>query len=192
MKRFIVWLAPIVVLLVIIPVLLLNDQVLIAKISGVVVVLLTTFAIRYWLFRSKSQRVYGERVKLTINERYFLKEQMPSYNKVSASERKQFEERVGRLLGEMSFDNYDHTEAGREDCLAFAAAAVVVKKDFSSVDWKNKIVVFWDQDGVDAKMQGDKKVFFMNPQVLIGSLRSASIAENTIALPAEYSALLAE
>lgn len=52
MKRFLPWLLPIAILLIGVPALLMLKVVAFAKIAGVIMVVLTTVAIRFWLYNA--------------------------------------------------------------------------------------------------------------------------------------------
>lgn len=190
MKRFLVWLLPIIVLLAGIPLLLIYKVTTIAKISGVIIVLLTTLAIRYWMFRSKNKRVYGERVKLTVNERYFLNEAMPYYKRMSGSEKKAFEERTGIILAVCSFDNFDHSDADKDDCLAAAGVIALLNKVIEQAEWKDCIIVFRENAASESALQENSEVIFLDPEVIRNALRNYSPGISGQFLSADYVGLL--
>jgi len=185
MKRFLPWLVPIVCLLVAIPVLLIAEAATAAKIGGVVVVVLTTVAIRFWLFNANRQRISNGRVKLTINERYFLNESFPYYKGMSKAGKKSLEERTGLLLAELSFDRYDHKEVSKEDCLAFGIVLSLLVQDNPYTSCQAKIVVFWEKETSELGMQGDQKLLFINKTTLYGALKAFSGNNMESLIPAE-------
>ena len=190
MKRFIVWLFPIVILLAGIPLLLIYNVSSLAKIFGIVVVVLTTLAIRYWMFRSKNQKVYGDRIKLTVNEHFFLKEHIPFYTRMGIQTRKTFEECVCQLLSDVSFDNFDHTEAAKDACLSFASVVALINSQSNISLWKETVVVFWDKEGIESSLQGLNEVIFLNEGVLLTCLKEFRSPESQLVLPSEYQHLL--
>jgi hypothetical protein len=166
MKRFLPWLLPIVVLLIAIPLLLMGNVTSVAKIAGIAMVILTTVAVRFWVYAANKHRTRGAHVKLTINEHYFLNEQFPYYRTMNGGTRKALEERVGNLLAEISFDRFDHRTVGKEECLAFA---VVLGMVVSGLPYKNctgKIVVFREEGEPEMVFQAEKPVLFIGEALL--------------------------
>lgn len=172
MKRFLPWLIPIIALLVAIPVLLVQEATTLAKIAGVVVVVLTTVAIRVWLYNANKQRRSDARVRLTVNDRYFLYEAFPYYKRMAGVEKILLEERAGLLLAEISFDHYDHKEVSKEDCLAFSMVLSLVTQDEAYSSCLDKIVVFWQEDRTGLGDQDNQKVLFINTRLLYAALKS--------------------
>jgi hypothetical protein len=189
-KRFAIWLVPIVLLLVAIPLLLLNGSSAAAKISGIVVVVLTTLAIRYWMFRSGVQRRHAARVKLTANEQFFLRESLPYYNSMPAPEKRIFTERVGLLLAALDFDRFDHTDAGREESLAFAAMVVLASRDFDLSVWEGRIIVFREGGETGISRQSDRILIFISPAIAVSFLGNYNRNTGSTGLPAQLQAVL--
>jgi hypothetical protein len=161
MKKFLPWLVPIVALLIAIPVLLMVNVTVVAKIAGVVMVVLTTVAVRFWLYAANKYRTRGGKVKFTINERYFLNESFPIYKDMSSREKNVLEERAGILLAEISFDRFDRKDAGKEECLAFAMVLAMLVSDLPYKDCTEKIVVFREEGESEIQFQEGKPVLFI-------------------------------
>lgn len=170
MKRFIPWLLPILVLLIGVPVLLMVKVVAFAKVAGIIMVVLTTVAIRFWLHNANKLRTKGAKVKFTINERYFLNEHFPLYKSLSAKERNALEEKAGLLLAEISFDRFDRKDAGKDECLAFAILLALVTGELPYKSALGKIVVFKEDAAAEIQFQDKQPVLFVSESELINRL----------------------
>ena len=166
MKRFIPWLLPILILLIGVPVLLMVEVVAFAKIAGIIMVVLTTVAIRFWLHNANKLRMKGAMVKFTINERHFLNEHFPLYKSLSAKDRNILEEKAGLLLAEISFDRFDRKDAGKDECLAFAMLLAVFIKGQPYKSAIRKIVVFKEDTLAEIAFQGEQPVLFVSESEL--------------------------
>ncbi|MBI3239801.1 MAG: hypothetical protein HYZ43_13320 [Flavobacteriia bacterium] len=162
MKRFLPWLLPIAILLIGVPALLMLKVVAFAKIAGVIMVVLTTVAIRFWLYNANKLRTKGAKVKFTINERYFLNEHFPLYKSLSAKDRNALEERAGLLLAEISFDRFDRKDAGKDECLALAMLLSVHVYTLPYKSAEGKIVVFKEDATAEIGFQSEKPVLFVS------------------------------
>jgi len=170
MKRFLPLLIPIVCLLVAIPFLLLLKVVVLAKIMGVIMIILTTVAIRFWLHRANKLRTRGERVKFTINERYFLNEHFPLYKRLSSQDRNKLEERVGLMLSEISFDRFDGKDVRKEECIAFSCLLGLAVLGLPYQSSSNKIVVFKEGNDPEIHFQSKHPVLFIDEQQVMDVL----------------------
>lgn len=170
MKRFLPWLLPITILLIGVPALLMLKVVAFAKIAGVVMVVLTTVAIRFWLHSANKLRTKGAKVKFTVNERYFLNEYFPLYKSLSAKDRNALEEKAGLLLAEIAFDRFDRKDVGKDECLAFSMllAATVYVLPYKSM--LGKIVVFKEDSTPEIVFQGEQPVLFVSESALKNKL----------------------
>jgi hypothetical protein len=170
MKRFLPWLLPITILLIGVPALLMLKVVAFAKIAGVVMVVLTTVAIRFWLHSANKLRTKGAKVKFTVNERYFLNEYFPLYKSLPAKDRNALEEKAGLLLAEIAFDRFDRKDVGKDECLAFSMllAATVYERPYKSM--LGKIVVFKEDSTPEIVFQGEQPVLFVSESDLKNKL----------------------
>lgn len=190
MKRFLPWLVPIVVLLAAIPVLLIGNMAVGAKIAGVVMVVLTTVAVRFWLYNAGKLRTRSGKVKFTVNERYFLNEAFPLYNRLPAGEKSDLEERAGMLLAEIAFDRFDGKDVGKEECLAFAVVLAVVVSGQSYRSCQKKIVVFREDAAPELNFQGESPVLFISETRLKQLLGTIHSSDSVGRLPAETREIL--
>lgn len=174
MKRFLPFLTPIIIFLVLIPILLLVELSQFAKILGLVMVLLTTFALRYWLFRANKLGKDHPKIKLNTNDRYFLNSVLPIYKSMDSGARKIFEERLGRILAEVEFDNKEGKMVSRDEGLAFGSllACLTLKEEYKRLS--GKIVVFTNEEGVQLIFQGQNPVLFANLEEIVAELKGLS------------------
>jgi len=98
MNRFYGWLLLFFVLLITIPLLLVIGWIVPAKILGVLTVLMLSFSVRIWLYRTKKQYDPKERVRLNLNDRFWMKREFQFYNQLSSKDRVAFEDRLGIFL----------------------------------------------------------------------------------------------
>ena len=178
MKRFLPFLAPIITLLVFIPILLLVELNQFAKILGVVMVLITTFALRYWLYRANRLGQDTPKVKLNVNDKFFLESSLPIYKGMNSSAKKIFEERLGRVLAEVDFDRKDRKQVSRDEGLAFAALLTCATFNETYKSWKGKVVVFKETEGIETLLQGEKPVYFISFEEILKELKSISDLNN--------------
>lgn len=178
MKRFLPFLAPIITLLVFIPILLLVELNQFAKILGVVMVLITTFALRYWLYRANRLGQEVPKVKLNVNDKFFLESSLPIYKGMESSTKKIFDERLGRVLAETDFDRKDHKQVSRDEGLAFAALLTCITFGETYKSLKGKVVVFKEEEGTELLFQGEKPVFFICFEEILNELKSISNLDN--------------
>lgn len=161
MKRFLSLLIPIVALLIAVPILLYLNQSTLAKIAGVITVLLTTISLRFWLYRANTSKSLLPVVKFTINERFFLNEHYPYYTRISKPEKKRLEERAGLLLSEISFDKFNHEPVTKEECLQFVIVIASLIDGMPFQHLTNKVVVFWEEESMKIESHGNKEVLFI-------------------------------
>ncbi|MDH4474825.1 MAG: hypothetical protein QE487_19625 [Fluviicola sp.] len=166
MKRFLPWLVPITILLIGVPALLMLKVVAFAKIAGVIMVVLTTVAIRFWLHSANKLRTKGVKVKFTVNERYFLNEYFPLYKSLPPKDRNTLEEKAGLLLAEIAFDRFDRKDAGKDECLALAMLLAVVVYSLPYKNALGKIVVFKEDSAPEIAFQGQQPVLFVSEKAL--------------------------
>lgn len=190
MKRFLPWLVPIVVLLAAIPVLLMGNVATGAKIAGVVMVVLTTVAVRFWLYNANKLRTRGGKVKLTVNERYFLDAEFPLYKRLSGSEKSELEERAGILLAEIAFDRFDGKDVGKEECLAFAFVLALVVSGQPYRNCQKKIVVFREGMPAELTFQEESPVLFVSETDLKQLLNTVHSLEAVARFPQETREIL--
>jgi hypothetical protein len=119
--RFPLWLTVIFFTLFSIPLLVLYEYLTLAKIAGVITVVLTTIAIRYWLIVARQKTGVIEKVPLTKNDLFDLKRLFPYFNHLSNSEITVYMDKIGLVLSRNRFldDKGEHLSKSTSIQLAF-------------------------------------------------------------------------
>ena len=119
--RFPLWLTVIFFTLFSIPLLVLYEYLTLAKIAGVITVVLTTIAIRYWLIVARQKTGVIEKDPLTKNDLFDLKRLFPYFNHLSNSEITVYMEKIGLVLSRNRFldDKGEHLSKSTSIQLAF-------------------------------------------------------------------------
>ncbi len=166
MRKFIVWLIPIVTCLIAIPILLYFEQVTFAKLLGGGVIIATTIALRVWLVQASRLKQKSDSILFSINERFFLNEYFPVYKQANSRLKKEIEMRAGSILSECSFDNFNQSPVQKEDCLAFAGVLAAAVLHLDHVNGTGKIVVFEENETPRLGEQLGKPILFINSSYL--------------------------
>ena len=101
MNKFVGWILLFFLLLIAIPLLLVLGWVVPAKILGVLTVLALSFSVRYWLYRTKKEFDPKERIRINLNDRFWMKKEFIFYNEMSQANKKIFEDRIGIILSKV-------------------------------------------------------------------------------------------
>lgn len=101
--RFSFWLPLFAILLILIPIFIVSGLIGLAKVSGILVLVLLILAMRKWfsIARSKNKRV--ERVQLNANDLFVLQQMIPSYKNWPVSDQRILIDQIGLFLAEVNF-----------------------------------------------------------------------------------------
>lgn len=171
MRKFIPWIILFFVLVCAVPVLLNYQQVVPAKVVGVILILLTTIALRIWLRRALKKKLSQDAVKFNVNHRYYLSEISPVYKGLQGAEKKVLEKRMGKLLSDLQFDDTTREELHVDDLLAYALIQIlaVYKEPYKSL--KGKMVVFDQTNNSGGLVISQEKYVLVNPVLLENTLK---------------------
>jgi hypothetical protein len=103
--RFPIWLTVIFFTLFSIPVLVYFDLLTLAKIFGVVTVVLTSIALRFWMSVAKLKTESVSRVPITKNDIFDLKRIFPYFNQLSSNEQIELQDKIALTLARFRFIN---------------------------------------------------------------------------------------
>ena len=103
--RFPIWLTVIFFTLFSIPVLVYFDLLTLAKISGVLTVVLTPIALRFWMSVAKYKTESVSRVPITKNDIFDLKRIFPYFNQLSSNEQIELQDKIALTLARFRFIN---------------------------------------------------------------------------------------
>ena len=101
MKKFLISILLFFILLISIPVLIVTGLNLAAKIVGVVLVLTLSISVRYWMYRTKREFNPKERIRININDQFWMRNELSFYADLSPRDKKVFENRMGMVLSKV-------------------------------------------------------------------------------------------
>lgn len=125
MKRFFPWVVLFLVLLTGIPFLLKMEGAALAKGLGVLVVVAIVSALWYWRIQTRKISPRNQRIKLNVNDKYWLQENIPFYATLGKNSKQVFEDRVGIFLADVRITEIGKDVAEKETCLYVASSAVI-------------------------------------------------------------------
>lgn len=123
--RFAAWLIVLSILLVAIPILLKSDYKLTAKIFGVAVIMTISFALWYWRLQTIRRIKKRARIRLNLNDRFWLNSHIRFYKGLTRSDKLVFEDRVGLFLAEIRITEIGKDIPVKSTCLYVASSAVI-------------------------------------------------------------------
>jgi hypothetical protein len=151
--RFPLWLTVIFFTLFSIPVLIVYNNYSLAKIAGVISVVLTTIAIRYWLRVARQKTGVMDKVPLTKNDLFDLKRLFSHFNQLSNSEITVYRDKIGLVLSRNRFldDKGEHLSKLNSIHLAFFIVLIDLKNPISInncliIDSSSLILKSFNQD----------------------------------------------
>ena len=98
---------------------------LIAKLVGVITVVVLSLALRIWMYRTKKEYNPIERVRINLNDRFWLSKHIPFYNHLSNTDKIIFEDRVSIFLSKIPIIFYSTKKVtSKEDAMLVASSAI--------------------------------------------------------------------
>ena len=125
MKRFLPWVLLFLILLAAIPLFLKTEGTAFAKLLGILVVVAIVSALWYWRIQTRKISPRNQRVKLNVNDKYWLEDQIPFYSSLNKTDKQIFEDRIGIFLADVLITEVDKDVAEKDTCLYVAASAVI-------------------------------------------------------------------
>jgi Mlc titration factor MtfA (ptsG expression regulator) len=123
--NFTYWIITFIALLSSIPILTMIEQQNLAKVVGISTVVLTTFAIRRWLYFANKSKGKPNKINLNINDRYWLIENIEFYKFLSKTDKKVFEDRISLFVTDIIITEIGKEVPSRDVCLYVASSAVI-------------------------------------------------------------------
>lgn len=102
-----------------IPALIVLNQIVLAKVLGVLLVVSVSIALRFWLIRANRQRAFQSSVGISANDRWVLST-FKDYNSSSGSEKKSLEKRLGFILAQWIVHDWDRIASSKDDLITLA------------------------------------------------------------------------
>jgi Mlc titration factor MtfA (ptsG expression regulator) len=123
--RFAAWLSIFFLLLITIPALLGSELKSIAKIFGIVVVVLLSFALWFWRTQTIRRVKRKSRVPLNLNDLHWLNEHIPFYKLLSKEDKVIFEDRLALFLAETIISEIGKEVPEKSTCFYVGSSAVI-------------------------------------------------------------------
>lgn len=178
MRQYIKWIIIFAVLLICVPILIIAEYVLLAKLIGIILVLLVTIAIRLWVGRANKMIKATTVIKLNADNRFIIDKYYPSYKSMPNKARLEFESEIIYLLQHVLFDDAQNEVINSDDCLIFC---LLLKYNNLSPDvFKFPLqVVFDGSKSIEIEKTADKLKLIISSQVLIEAITQQLNAENS-------------
>jgi len=125
MKKFLPWIALFLILLAGIPLLIQGSGAAAAKILGVFVVVAIVAALWFWRIQTRKLSPRNQRVKININDKYWLQENIPFYASLAKGDKQIFEDRVGIFLADVTITEIGSEVPEKDTCFYVASSAVI-------------------------------------------------------------------
>lgn len=109
--RFIIWLPLFAALLIAIPIFIWFGYIFLAKVTGVVVLVLLIYAMRIWFRKARLQNQRLERVHLNANDLFTIQQIIPSWKSWPNEDRQILVNQLGLLLAEVEFSGAPNPKA---------------------------------------------------------------------------------
>lgn len=123
--RFTSWLVVIFLVILAIPILIQIERTFVAKIIGLLLIVLSSVALFYWVRKVSGSKVIKNRVALNANDRFWLNENIPFYRSLSKKEKTIFEDRVTLFLAEIIITDVTEEVPDKAECFFVAASAII-------------------------------------------------------------------
>lgn len=177
MRHYIKWIIIFAVLLISVPILIIAEYVLLAKLIGIILVLLVTIAIRLWVGRANKMTKATTVIKLNADNRFIIDKYYPSYKSMPNKARLEFESEIIYLLQHVLFDDAQNEVINSDDCLIFC---LLLKYNNLSPDvFKFPLqVVFDGSKSIETEKTADKLKLIVSSQVLIEAITQQLNSEN--------------
>lgn len=146
LKRFIGWITLFVVMLSLIPMLILLNYIVLAKFIGVVLIVSVTLALMYWRMQTKKRNTKAMRVAITINEKFWLLNNVSFYKALNKEDKAAFLDRVALFLSEVNVAILGNNNPDKTDLLPLAVNAVQSTWSYGWIDFSNfgKVLMYSD------------------------------------------------
>lgn len=109
--RFNIWLPLFAALLIAIPIFIWFGYIFLAKVTGVVVLVLLIYAMRIWFRKARLQNQRLERVHLNANDLFTIQQIIPSWKSWPNEDRQILVNQLGLLLAEVEFSGAPNPKA---------------------------------------------------------------------------------
>lgn len=177
MKQYIKWIIIFALLLISMPVLIIAGHVFLAKLLGIVLVVLVSVAIRFWVGRANKMTKATTVIKLNTDNRFVIDKYYPAYKSMSNKERLEFESEIIYLLQQVLFDDNQKDAINSDDCLIFC---ILLKySNIPSNSFKQPLqVVFDTTKSIEFQKTAGLSKLIVSPQILKEAISQQINIEN--------------
>lgn len=162
--RFPVWLTVIFFTLFSIPILIVYNNILIAKIVGVITVVLTSIAIRYWMRIARLKSGTSSRVLLTNNDLFDMKRKYSFLKEMTNTDFIALRDRVGVVLSRCKFIDELGNHYSKEESIHLS---LYIGIDNHLEMILNNDVIFMNSETKLIKQENNCVVFFYPIRILM-------------------------
>lgn len=141
--RFKLWLAVFFLLLCAVVLFAFFNQLVLAKVSGVLLVVLLSVVLRWWLHISKLKATYNAPINLNTNDWYDLQQVFPFLKNLESFKKDLVSAQIGLLLANVIFLDEPNKLMSRKNSLLLSLY-IVVKNWDSEIELKDVIIMFDD------------------------------------------------
>lgn len=162
--RFPVWLTVIFFTLFSIPIFIVYNNILLAKISGVITVVLTSIAIRYWMRIARLKSGTSSRVLLTSNDLFDMKRKYSFLKEMTNTDFIALRDRVGVILSRCKFIDELGNHYSKEESINLSLY-IGINNDLEMI--LNNDVIFMNSETQLIKQENDCVVIYYPLRTLI-------------------------
>lgn len=178
MRHYIKWIIIFALLLLSVPVLIIAGYVFLAKLLGIVLVVLVSVAIRFWVGRANKMTKAASVIKLNADNRFVIDKYYPAYKSMSNKERLEFESEIIYILQQVLFDDNQKEAINSDDCLIFCL--LLKYSNMPSNSFKQPLqVVFDTTKSIEYQKTAGLSKLIVSPQILIEAITQQLIQENS-------------
>jgi hypothetical protein len=161
-----------------VPVLIIAGHVFLAKLLGIVLVVLVSVAIRFWVGRANKMTKAASVIKLNADNRFVIDKYYPAYKSMSSKERLEFESEIIYLLQQVLFDDIQKEAINSDDCLIFCL--LLKYNNIPSNSFKQPLqVVFDTTKSIEFQKTAGLSKLIVSPQILIEAITQQLNQENS-------------
>jgi hypothetical protein len=177
MRHYIKWIIIFALLLISVPVLIIAGYVFLAKLLGIVLVVLVSIAIRFWVGRANKMIKATTVIKLNADNRFVIDKYYPAYKSMSNKERLEVESEIVFLLQHFLFDDNQKEVINSDDCLIFCL--LLKYNNIPANSFKQPMqVVFDSTKSIEFQKTAGLTKLIVSPQILIEAITQQLNQEN--------------
>jgi hypothetical protein len=182
--RFPFWLTVIFLLLILIPFAILMNNIIIAKLSGVLCLLVVIIAMRFWFRAAKMNSDVKDRVILNNNDWFDLERIYPSIYKWNKKELSILKDRIGLMMANSEIRNNQNELCSRKEAIEIAFQICVYYWEENTIPLNNTCIYIGEDSTLYIRNIENNEVIvhvslgFSNSFESLNELKSFYISKN--------------